>query len=107
VALHAMRRAAKRARYAAEAASPVYGRKARRFARRMKTVQSALGTHQDAVIARDTVREIGVRAHLEGQNAFSFGLLHERETTAARESERRAWKKWKRASRPRYQTWLH
>jgi CHAD domain-containing protein len=107
VALHSARRAAKRARYAAEAASPVYGRQARRFATRMKKVQSALGTHQDAVIARDTIREIGVRAHLEGQNAFSFGLLHERETTAARESERRAWKKWKRASRPKHRTWLH
>jgi CHAD domain-containing protein len=107
VALHGARRAAKRARYAAEAASPVYGRQARRFARRMKKIQSALGTRQDAVIARDTIREIGVRAHLEGENAFSFGLLHERETTAARESERCAWKEWKRASRPRCHSWLH
>jgi CHAD domain-containing protein len=106
VALHSARRAAKQARYAAEAAGPVYGRQARRFATRMKTIQSTLGTHQDAVIARDTIREIGVRAHLKGENAFSFGLLHERETTAARESERLAWKKWKRASRPRYRTWL-
>jgi len=107
VALHAMRRAAKRARYAAETASPVYGRQARRFASRMKQVQSTLGTHQDAVIARDMIREIGVRAHLEGENAFSYGLLNERETTAARESARRGWKKWKRASRPGCHTWLH
>ena len=68
VELHAARRAAKRARYAAEAVSPVYGKPARRFATQMKTMQSALGTHQDAVIARNTIREIGVRAHLEGEH---------------------------------------
>jgi CHAD domain-containing protein len=107
VALHGARRAAKRARYAAEVASPVYGKPARRFTRRMKTVQSVLGTHQDAVIARDMIRELGVRAHLEGENAFSYGLLHERQTTTARESERRAAKKWKHSSRPKYRKWLH
>ncbi|HYZ55017.1 MAG TPA: CYTH and CHAD domain-containing protein [Streptosporangiaceae bacterium] len=106
VALHGARRAAKRARYAAEAASPVYGKPARRFAKRMKNVQSVLGTHQDAVIARDTIREIGVRAHLEGENAFTFGLLHERETAAARDSESQARKEWKRASRRKYRAWL-
>ena len=67
VALHGARRAAKRARYAAEAVSPVYGKPARRFAGQMKTMQTSLGTHQDAVIARNTIREIGVRAHLEGE----------------------------------------
>ena len=106
VALHAARRAAKRARYAAEAVSPVYGKPARRFATQMKTMQTTLGAHQDAVIARNTIREIGVRAHLEGENAFTFGLLHEHDTCAARDSERRAWKDWKHASAPRYRTWL-
>jgi CHAD domain-containing protein len=107
VALHAARRAAKRARYAGEVAGPVYGKPARRFARRMKKVQSVLGTHQDAVIARDTIRELGVRAHLEGENAFTYGLLHERQTVTARESEHRAARKWKHSSRPKYRKWLH
>jgi CHAD domain-containing protein len=40
------------ARYAAEAVQPVSGKKARRFAKRMKAVQSVLGDHQDAVNAR-------------------------------------------------------
>jgi CHAD domain-containing protein len=105
VALHSARRAAKRARYAGEAASPVFGKKARKFAKRMKKVQSTLGTHQDAVIARGAIRELGVRAHLEGENAFTFGLLHELDAVAARESERRAWKAWKKASRPKYRKW--
>src|SRR5208283_6233775 len=105
VDLHAARRAAKPARYAAEAARPVHGKQAKRFAKQMKKMQTTLGTHQDAVIARNTIREIGVRAHLEGENAFTFGLLHEHDTCAARDSERRAWKHWKRASRPRYRKW--
>jgi CHAD domain-containing protein len=106
VALHAARRAAKRSRYAAEAVTPVFGKKAKRFGKQMKKVQSALGTHQDAVIARSTLREIGVRAHLEGENAFTFGLLHEHNSTAVRDSERLAWHDWKRASKPKYRKWL-
>jgi CHAD domain-containing protein len=105
VALHSARRAAKRARYAGEAASPAYGKKARRFAKRMKKVQSTLGAHQDAVIARDAIRQLGVRSHLEGENAFTFGLLYEVDTVAAREAERRGWKAWKKASRPKIRKW--
>ena len=107
IALHSARRAAKRARYAAEVVSPAYGHPGGRFAKRMKKVQTSLGAHQDAVIARNAIREIGVRAHLEGENAFTFGLLYEHNTCAARDAERRAWKDWKRASRPRYRKWLH
>jgi CHAD domain-containing protein len=106
VALHSARRAAKRARYAAEAVTPVYGKQAKRFAKQLKKVQSSLGDHQDAVIARNTLREIGVRTHLEGENAFTFGLLHEHNTTAIRDSERRAARDWKNASQPRYRKWL-
>ena len=107
VALHGARRAAKRARYAAEVAQPAYGKQARRFGKQMKKLQSSLGTHQDAVIARNAIRELGVRTHLEGENAFTFGLLHEHNTTAARDSERQAWTDWKRTSRPKYRKWLH
>jgi CHAD domain-containing protein len=82
VALHETRKAAKRTRYAAEAAAPALGKKdgkkAHRLAKRMKKVQSVLGDHQDAVIAQTAARDIGVHAHLAGENAFSFGLLEER-----------------------------
>jgi CHAD domain-containing protein len=106
VALHETRKAAKRARYAAEAARPALGkkngRKARRFAKRMKDVQSALGMHQDAVIAQAAAREIGVQAHLADENAFSFGLLNERahyQTLACEEQAHRAWRHARRKSR--------
>ena len=106
VDLHAARRAAKRARYAAEAARPV---PASGQAVRQADEDDAdhLGTHQDAVIARNTIREIGVRAHLEGGNSFTFGLLHEHNTCAVRDSERQAWQDWKHASRRKYRKWLH
>lgn len=102
-ALHETRKAAKRARYAAEAARPALGRKdgekARRFAKRMKKVQSVLGAHQDAVIARAAAREIGVHAHLAGENAFSFGLLQDRAHHQARALEERAHHAWRHARR--------
>jgi CHAD domain-containing protein len=106
VALHETRKAAKRARYAAEAVRPALGkkdgRKARRFAKRMKDVQSALGMHQDAVIAQAAARDIGVHAHLAGENAFSFGLLQERahyQALACEDQAHRAWRHARRQSR--------
>lgn len=108
VALHETRKAAKRARYAAEAARPALGKKtgknARRFVRRMKGVQSTLGAHQDAVIARTAAREIGVHAHLAGENAFSFGLLQERAHHQALACEAQAHRAWRRAKRKSH--WL-
>jgi CHAD domain-containing protein len=106
VALHETRKAAKRARYAAEAVRPALGkkdgRKARRFAKRMKDVQSLLGSHQDAVLAQAAARDIGVHAHLAGENAFSFGLLQERahiQALACEEQAHRAWRHARRKSR--------
>jgi CHAD domain-containing protein len=98
VALHEARKAAKRARYAAEAATPTLGKRARRLAKRMKAVQSVLGDHQDTVNARAASREIGVNAHLSGENAFSFGLLHEKAFHDARHYQRAARRAWKRAA---------
>lgn len=106
VALHRARKAVRRARYASEAAFPVCGKKARRFARRLKKVQSALGDQHDAVIARAAARDIGIRAHLAGENAFSFGLLHERAHHEALSSEDRARRAWKKAKRPKSVGWL-
>lgn len=98
-ALHETRKAAKRARYAAEAAEPALGKKARRFARRMKAVQSTLGDQHDAVSAAAAAREIGERAGLAGENAFAFGLLRERAEHEAAEHEEAARRAWKRAKK--------
>jgi CHAD domain-containing protein len=105
-ALHEARKAARRARYAAEALEPVYGKSARRFVRKMKAVQSALGGHQDAVIARAAAREIGIRAHLAGESAFSFGLLCEREHQRCLKSRERARRAWRHARHRKARRWL-
>ena len=105
-ALHRARKAAKRARYASEAITPAIGPKARRFAKQMKKVQSVLGDHHDAVIARQVERELGISAYLAGENAFSYGLLYGRDACDGQRLQAQAWQTWKRASRPRDRRWM-
>ena len=106
VALHEARKSARRARYAAEAASPAADKPARTFAKQMKKVQSVIGDHQDTVIARQAARELGIGAHLAGENAFTYGLLYERELHQAERLQADTRTVWKKASRPRYRTWM-
>ncbi len=106
-ALHQARKSARRARYAAEAASPAAGKQARRFARQMKKVQSVLGDQHDAVLARQAARDLGIGAHLAGENAFTYGLLYERELCHAERRQVGARQVWRRAARPRYRRWMN
>jgi CHAD domain-containing protein len=105
-ALHEARKAAKRARYAAEAVTSVAGRDASRLALQMKKLQTVLGDHQDTVIARQLERRLGVAAHLAGENAFSYGVFYERDACDARLLQDLAARIWHQASRPRYRHWL-
>jgi hypothetical protein len=73
----------------------------------MKEVQSVLGDHQDAVMARPVERELGIRAYLAGENAFSYGLLFGRDVCHGERFQAQARRTWKRASRPRYRRWMH
>jgi CHAD domain-containing protein len=105
VAYHEARKAAKRARYAGEAVSPALGKQARRFTKQMKQVQTVLGDHQDAVVARGVDRELGVSAYLAGENAFSYGLLYERETERADRLKKQANAVWAHRARPHFRRW--
>ena len=99
---HEARKAAKRLRYAAEAAAPALGKPADRLVKRVKQVQELLGDHQDAVVARPVLREIGMVAHLEGENGFTYGLLHQLQTDIGRLSEgeiTQAWRDLRRSVR--------
>ncbi|MFD8972359.1 CHAD domain-containing protein [Streptomyces sp. NPDC059593] len=100
LALHAARKAAKRTRYAAEAAAPALGKPARRVAKRVKSVQSLLGEHQDGVVAREALRELATQAHAAGESAFTWGLLHGREEAEAAAGERDLPAAWARAAAP-------
>jgi len=106
-ALHQARKSARHARYAAEVTRPAAGRPAKTFARQMKKVQSVLGDHQDSVIARQAARDLGIGAHLVGENAFTYGLLHEREANRAAQLQAEARHVWRHAARRRYRRWLH
>jgi CHAD domain-containing protein len=95
--LHEVRKAAKRLRYAAEAAEPVAGRKAARMAKRAHKLQQILGLHQDSVVARKLLADLGARAFRSGENGFTYGRLHAQEEALADRSEakfRKAWKKF-------------
>jgi CHAD domain-containing protein len=83
--LHSARKAAKRARYAAEAAAPVVGRHAsKRIAKRYQRLQDLLGEHQDSLLSAAVLRRLGaVAGTTEGENGFSFGILYEREMANA------------------------
>ncbi|MEU3265649.1 CYTH and CHAD domain-containing protein [Streptomyces bacillaris] len=99
-AMHEARKAAKRARYAGEAARPALGRPAKRFAKRMKAVQSLLGDHQDSVVAREALRTLAVQAHAAGETTFTWGLLYGHEEATADRRERELPEVWARASDP-------
>ncbi|MEU2229689.1 CYTH and CHAD domain-containing protein [Streptomyces vietnamensis] len=101
LALHEARKAAKRARYAADAARPALGKPAKRLSKRIKAVQSLLGEHQDSVVARAALREFGIMAHGVGESAFTWGLLYGREEAAADAAERELPELWARASAPK------
>ena len=60
----------------------------------MKRVQTVLGGHQDAIVARGVARDLGISAHLAGENAFSYGLLYERETERAERLKQKANDVW-------------
>ncbi len=102
-ALHEVRKAAKRVRYAAEVAVPALGKPANRLRKRAREVTRVLGEHQDSVVARPVLRELGAQAHLHGENGFTFGLLHEGQRARAGEAQRRlgpAWDRVRAARRP-------
>ncbi|MEW1695049.1 CYTH and CHAD domain-containing protein [Streptomyces sp. NPDC091278] len=98
LALHEARKAAKRLRYAAEAARPALGKPAGRLAERVKAVQSLLGEHQDAVVARAALRGLAADARAAGEPSFTWGLLYGREEAAAATAERELPGAWARAA---------
>lgn len=94
--LHEIRKAAKRVRYAAEAASPVAGTKAVRTENAAHEIQKFLGLHQDSVVARALLADLGGRALRSGENGFTYGRLHAAEEALGRQSETDFFKAWKK-----------
>ncbi|MGW6262912.1 CYTH and CHAD domain-containing protein [Streptomyces sp. NPDC055085] len=102
-AIHDARKAAKRLRYAAEAARPALGKPAARLGGRAKTVQQVSGAQHDSVVTCDLLRDLAVSAHSAGEPGFTWGLLYGQERASARSRERRlpeAWARVRAAARP-------
>jgi CHAD domain-containing protein len=92
--LHRARKAAKRARYAAELLQPVARAKhPKRIKKHYKAIQSVLGDYQDTVVASAALRRMAVSAGTTvGENGFTYGLLFSREQHIAEECRRQAHK---------------
>jgi CHAD domain-containing protein len=104
--LHDARKAYKRARYAAEALTPLAGKPARRLGKQVSALQDLLGAHQDSVVTGERLRAMGVRAHLDGDNAFTYGLLHARLHDAGENQLSGLPKARRRIHRPKLRRWL-
>lgn len=78
--LHETRIRAKRLRYAAEFATPVYGKRARALVATMKRAQDVLGLHQDAEVAIAELRGLAVGSgrDLPPDTLFAMGEVAER-----------------------------
>lgn len=84
VMLHKARKAAKRARYAAELGKPL-DQRAKRTIKHYKRIQGLLGDHQDTVVAAEALRRMALTAGTTvGENGFSYGMLYAREQQIAR-----------------------
>lgn len=105
-AVHAARKAGKRLRYATEVARPAVGKRAKRFTKALKGLQSALGEHQDTVVERGALRELGAMAHASGDNGFSFGILYGRDVARAAQIGQELPALWSAAWRRKTRRWL-
>lgn len=85
--LHDVRKAAKRARYAAEPLVALYGSSQRRMVRQTKRIQLVLGEHQDTVAARALLQDLGAQLHATGSGATVLEAAHTREQERAAELE--------------------
>ncbi|ACP33333.1 CYTH and CHAD domain-containing protein [Corynebacterium aurimucosum] len=76
---HDMRKAAKKLRYAAEAAGSATNLKTKNLYKACKQMQSVLGDFQDSVTSRDKLLELAETARRRGEDTFGYGLLYQRE----------------------------
>ena len=103
--LHEVRKRAKRARYAAELGRGVFGKPARRLAKRLETVQDALGELQDAVVAEEYLWSLTTRG-LSAPAAFVAGAIA-CEERGARGAARNRWRAdWRSVNKRQLRRWL-
>ncbi|MCO8273041.1 CYTH and CHAD domain-containing protein [Actinoplanes sp. TRM 88003] len=77
--LHDARKAYKRARYAVEVFQPAAGKPAKQLVDALTELQDVLGAHQDSVVARELLHELG-------QDSFWFGVLWARQEQVGKDT---------------------
>lgn len=75
LAWHEVRKAAKRARYGAEAAEPALGADAAQHAQDMTALQDQLGELQDCAVTRPLLLELADAARGRGEPEVTYGVL--------------------------------
>jgi CHAD domain-containing protein len=102
--LHEARKAAKRARYAAEAATPAFGKSAKAFAGAMELLQEVLGERHDSVALQQRLHALALEA--SPPLAFTYGRLHARESAHQDRVDASVPQAWKAAAKKSLRTWL-
>lgn len=100
--LHEIRIRTKQARYAAEAATGIAGKRARRFASALSGLQSVLGELQDGAVAEEWLRNAPT-TNGGGVVAGELVAAQEQSRDRARKQWRRA---WHQASKKKLRSWL-
>jgi CHAD domain-containing protein len=77
LALHRIRKRAKRLRYTAAATG------ADKVSEQAKVIQTLLGDHQDSVVSREHLSHQAEAAHTTGEDTFTYGLLYQQEADLA------------------------
>ncbi|WP_457945860.1 CYTH and CHAD domain-containing protein [Pseudarthrobacter sp. alpha12b] len=95
LALHQVRKDAKRLRHVAESATLVHGKRAGKVAKAARRQQKVLGQFQDAVVARNLLAAIAADYSEPATAGIYAELLNQQEERmlAARAGYRKAWKK--------------
>jgi CHAD domain-containing protein len=105
-AVHEVRKAAKRLRYACEAVGPAWGDDATGTVEATIRMTKALGERQDTVISRRVLRGLAGAASAAGESAATYEQLHALEEERAVECEATFDDAWRETSRPELWAWL-
>jgi len=105
-ALHEVRKAAKRLRYATEGLVPTYGGHAKRLSHRAERLQTVLGDVQDGALAQETLRRLAAQPGWTPREVFVLGVLEERDRARVAEAEARYEESWLRITRKKNRRWL-
>ncbi|MBM2623473.1 CYTH and CHAD domain-containing protein [Actinoplanes sp. LDG1-06] len=98
--LHDARKAYKRARYAVEVFEPEAGKPAKKLVKALTDLQDVLGAHQDSVVARELLHELG-------QDSFWFGVLWARQEQVGKDTYGELPVVVEKSRKAKLRTWLN